>query len=131
LLADFELKGAGLLFPNAKTGRPEKHFLRIIERLAGLAQVQGTTAKLNRGDEEVKDNWIHRFRDTYITNRVGEAQDMRELHTVIAHIGHSNFETLRAYTALVDMKSQRTRDVANKIGQYGTKPGPQLVQKAG
>jgi integrase len=54
LLADFKLKEMGLLFPNAKTGRPEKHLLRVIERLAALGQVQPTTAKLNRRDEEVK-----------------------------------------------------------------------------
>ena len=127
LLAELRDKGPGLLFPN-NSGRPENHFLRMIKDLAGFAKVVPTTKKPER-DDEAKDNWVHRFRDYYITRRVAEAQGMQELHTVIAHIGHSNFDSLRAYAALVEMTSQRTRDIANRID--GIKPGLQLVKIAG
>ena len=133
LLSDLKDHEPGLLFPHPKTGGVQGHLLRMVKRLATLAGVTPTTAKPHRVDE-VKDNWCHRFRDTYITQRVAEARNMQDLLTVRDQIGHSNFETLAAYTALVGMQDKHTRDIANKTDKFGAKkrgvkkPRPYVVK---
>jgi integrase len=125
LLADLKRLPPGLLFSNPQTRRVNGHILRMIKKLADMAGVVATTAKLTHKGE-VRDNWCHRFRDFYVSARVAEAKNTQQLMTVIKQIGHSNLDTLRAYAETVNIKSQETRDLANKISGV-KKPGPRLV----
>jgi integrase len=95
LLAEYELRPPGLLFPAPRGGAAE-HYERIIEPIAKAAGVTPTTAKPHMN--AVKDDWCHRFRDLNITNRLhfckGNAADLIDLCT---EIGHDGTETLKKY----------------------------------
>ena len=104
LLADLKILKAtstnSLIFPAARGG-VEYHFLRIIQELAEKAGVTG--AKL------------HRFRDTFITDKI---QDGVDLNTVRVWIGHKNFDTLKLYAQALRNKDQRAREAANRQDRY-------------
>jgi integrase len=126
LLADLSARPPGLLFPNKNTGRPEGHILRIIERLAGLAGVTPTTKKPDRKDE-ARDNWVHRFRDTYGTDQVSTAKDIQDLRAVAKRMGHSDLSTIDLYAATLEMKDKRTRAAANASDRFSGALRPKLV----
>lgn len=90
----------GLVFP-APRGGVEKHYLRVIERLAKLAGVEGAGC--------------HRFRDSYITDQVQAGVD---LLTLRKWVGHQNLETLKLYSEALKAKDQRARDAANRQDKY-------------
>jgi integrase len=97
LLAEFKLRGPGLLFPAARGGAQE-HFLRIIENIAEKAGVTPTTEKpymVQAG--MVKNDWCHRFRDTHLTNQLHEAKSMADLLSLCKRVGHRGTETLNKY----------------------------------
>ena len=98
LLAELQVLGRkALLFPN-REGRVHQHFLRdIIEPLARRAGVAGTAEKphmIKAG--MVRNDWCHRFRDTFITNSLHETSTAK-LMEFCAMIGHANTETLGKY----------------------------------
>jgi hypothetical protein len=95
LLAEFELRPPGLLFRNANTERPEGHFLRIVKRIALAAGVTPSTAKKHL--DAVKDDWCHRFRDTFISNELYKCKNEGEKLLLCARVGHANTEMLNKY----------------------------------
>lgn len=102
LVRDLKLrrKVVGLVFP-APRGGVNCHFLRIMERLAEKAGVNGAG--------------LHRFRDTYITDQVRDGVD---LLTLRRWVGHENLETLKLYAESLKAKDQRARDAANRQDKY-------------
>lgn len=80
-----------LVFP-APRGGVEFHFLRILQDLGDKAGVTGVKC--------------HRFRDTYITDKVQEGVD---LLTLRKWVGHENLETLKLYSEALRAKDQRAR----------------------
>ena len=89
-----------LVFP-APRGGVEAHFLRILQDL---------------GDEPgVTNVKCHRFRDTYITDKVQENVD---LLTLRKWVGHTNLETLKLYAEVLRAKDQRARDAPNRQDRY-------------
>jgi len=113
LLADLrDHCSSGLLFPNPTTGRPQGHFLRIIQRIAARAAVQGAGC--------------HRFRDTFATEQVrARVLDLRDIAKIM---GHENLEMMKLYAAFIDLKSAQARRAANVSDRFGAKP--QLVKTA-
>lgn len=115
LLADLKehCPASGLLFPNATTGNPEGHFLRIIQGIATIAGVQ--------------DAGCHRFRDTYATEKVREkVLDLRE---IAKRMGHENLEMMKLYAAYVDLESEESRKAANTSDRFAalaSQPQPEL-----
>lgn len=97
LLAELKLRGTGLLFPSP-TGRVHQKFLRdVIEPLARKAGVVGTAEKphmIKAG--MVRNDWCHRFRDTFITNSLHETSTGK-LMEFCEMIGHADTNTLRKY----------------------------------
>lgn len=97
LLTEFKMRGPGLLFP-APQGRAQGHFLRIIEDIARRAGVQATTEKPYMvAAGMVKNDWCHRWRDTYLTNQLHEAKSMADLLSLCKRVGHRGTETLNKY----------------------------------
>jgi integrase len=89
-----------LVFP-APLGGVDRHFLRIVQYLAKKAGVRN--AKL------------HRFRDTFITDKVQEGVD---LLTLRVWVGHENLETLKLYAQALRNKDERARAAANAQDRY-------------
>lgn len=113
LLNDLKAReGRGLIFPNPNTGRPEGHFLRIIQDIAERAEVIGATC--------------HRWRDTFATTMVRSR--VLDLRDVARLMGHTDLSTIKLYAAFCDLESDQAREAANLGDQFA--PGPQLV-KAG
>ena len=108
LLADLRERGkTGLIFPNANTGRPEGHFLRIIKSIAEVAGVV--------------DAGCHRFRDTFATDQVrARVLDLRDIAKIM---GHENMEMMKLYAAFVDLESNQARSAANASDRFaGVRP---------
>jgi integrase len=104
----------GLLFPNETTGRPEGHFLRIIQDIAERAGVKGAGC--------------HRFRDTYATEQVrARVLDLRD---IARNMGHNDLETMKLYAAFCDRESQQWRKAAKVSDRFGD-AGPRLVKGKG
>lgn len=57
----------------------------------------------------------HRFRDTYITDKVQEHVD---LLTLRKWVGHTNLETLKLYAEALCAKDERARAAANRQDRY-------------
>jgi len=126
LIAKVREHGPGLLFP--KNGRRNTHLLRVIERLATLAKVTPTTAKKTTHRNAVKNDWCHRFRDTWLTDQVENARDVNDLRLICQQAGHSNLETLDVYAQGRKANDPRTRAAANRSNRYGvTRPGIKVV----
>jgi integrase len=87
---------AGLLFPNTH-GRVDQHMLRRIK-----------TAVKKSGVPRVK---LHRFRDTFITNKLRDGVDVR---TVQRWAGHEDVNVTMGYAAWLDGQSKAARDAANR-----------------
>lgn len=88
--------GKGLLFPN-EDGRVDGHLLRKLKKA-----VKGS------GVPKVK---LHRFRDTYITNKLRDGID---IVTVAKWAGHDDINVTRSYAAWLDSHSKAARDAANR-----------------
>jgi integrase len=89
-----------LVFPAARGG-VEFHFLRMFQELGAEA-----------GVSRVK---CHRFRDTFVTDKIQEGVD---LLTVRAWVGHENLDTLKLYAQALRNKDQRAREAANRQDRY-------------
>lgn len=111
LQASFQ--GNRLLFPSA-TGGIEKHFLRMFKELGKRAGVANMKCR--------------RFRDTYATEQVRRAKDMRELLTVAARLGHSDLETIKVYAKLVEDTSKAAQESAEHMDSFGD-PNEVLASK--
>jgi integrase len=86
----------GLLFPN-EDGNPDVHFLDKLKRNvknSGVAQVK-----------------LHRFRDTFITNKLRDGVDIR---TVQRWAGHDDINVTMSYAAWLDAQSEAARNAANR-----------------
>lgn len=99
-----------LVFP-APRGGVEFHFLRILQDLGDKAGVTGVKC--------------HRFRDTYITDKVQEGVD---LLTLRKWVGHENLETLKLYTARLSGRKTRGH-VMLRIGRTVTRSGLMLWRR--
>jgi integrase len=96
LLAELLALPKGLLFPN-EDGNPDVHFLDKLKREAK-----------NSGVSKVK---LHRFRDTFITNKLRDGVDIR---TVQRWAGHEDVNVTMGYAAWLDAQSEAARDAANR-----------------
>ena len=96
LLAELLALPKGLLFPN-EDGNPDVHFLDKLKR----------TVK-NSSVAHVK---LHRFRDTFITNKLRDGVDIR---TVQRWAGHDDINVTMSYAAWLDAQSKAARDSANR-----------------
>jgi integrase len=99
-----------LVFP-AKKGGVEGHFLRMFQELGKLAGVSSVKC--------------HRFRDTYITDKVREGVD---LPTIRKWEGHEDLETLALYAQALRHDDERARAAANSQERYTLRP--KLVKTA-
>jgi integrase len=114
-------RGPGLLFP--KNGHRNTKILRdIIEPLARKANVTPTTEKKDTHPEAVKNDWLHRFRDTWLTKRVARAKDVNALRAICKEAGHSNLETLDVYAAQRTANDPETRADADAMDTFGIEP---------
>jgi len=109
--------GNGLVFPNTK-GKPDKHLLRVIKRVAlraGLncGQCMGTheRKRVSCATHPVCHKWIiHTMRKTWATiqNLIGVDRT-----TIQEHLGHSSADTTKRYLASIDRRSPRRREQIN------------------
>jgi integrase len=97
LFAELKERGKGLLFPNDE-GKVDGHLLRKIKEEVG------------NGVRRVK---LHRWRDTYITNKLRDGID---IVTVATWAGHDDINVTRSYAAWLDSQSKAARDSANREG---------------
>jgi integrase len=102
----FELKerGKGLFFPNDQ-GKVDGHLLRKIKDEVGNCV------------QRVK---LHRWRDTYITNKLRDGID---IVTVATWAGHDDINVTRSYAAWLDSQSKAARDSANREDNRYRKTG--------
>ncbi len=98
--------GRGLLFPN-EDGKVDGHLLRKLQKA-----VKGS------GVPKVK---LHRFRDTYITNKLRDGID---IVTVAKWAGH-DINVTRSYAAWLDSQGKAARDAANREDTRYLKTGTQ------
>jgi integrase len=95
LFAELKEQGKGLLFPNDE-GKVNGHLLRKIKNEVGDC-VHGIK--------------LHRWRDTYITNKLRNGID---IVTVATWAGHDDINVTRSYAALLDSQGKAARDAANR-----------------
>ncbi len=107
LLAELLALPKGLLFPN-KRGKVDQHMLRRIKR-----------AVKKSGVPKVK---LHRFRDTFVTNKLRDGVDVR---TVQRWAGHEDVNVTMGYAAWLDGQSKAARDAANREDTRYRKTGTQ------
>jgi integrase len=86
----------GLLFPD-KHGRVDDHLLRTVQ-----------VGAKNSGVLKIK---LHKFRDTFITNKIRDGVDIR---TVQKWAGHEDVNETMRYSAWLDGQSKGARDAANR-----------------
>jgi len=96
LLAELLARPKGLLFPN-KHGKVEIHLLRRVQQAVKASGVQ-----------HVK---MHRFRDTFVTNKIVDGVDIR---TVQRYAGHTDVNITMTYSAWLDAQGNAARDAANR-----------------
>lgn len=106
LFAELKERGKGLLFPNDE-GKVDGHLLRKIKNEVGGC-VQGIK--------------LHRWRDTYITNKL---RDQIDIVTVATWAGHDDINVTRSYAAWLDSQSKAARDSANREDTRYRKTGTQ------
>jgi integrase len=107
----------GLIFPNSR-GKPDKHLLRIIKRVALRAGLNcgrcfGTynRKRVCCRTHPVCGKWkIHPLRKTWATYQHREGVDVR---TIQHDLGHSSLETTLRYLAAEDRRSERRRAQIN------------------
>jgi integrase len=98
---------AALLFPN-RDGNVNGHLLQKIQR-----------ATKRSGVAKVK---LHRFRDTFITNKLRDGVDVR---TIQRWAGHEDVNVTMGYAAWLDGQSKAARDAANREDIRYSKTGTQ------
>jgi site-specific recombinase XerD len=86
-----------LVFP-ALCGKVNRHLLRIIQRVAKRAGVEGA--------------YLHRCRDTWATNMLRNNVD---LLTLRVWIGHEGLEVLKLYAQALKAKDEAARKAANAV----------------
>ena len=97
LLAEYALRPEGLLHP-APEGGVDGHFGRRVEEIAKAAKIKATTEKPHMvAAGMVKDDWLHRFRDTHITNALHRCKNMSETMLMCKRVGHGDMSTLEKY----------------------------------
>jgi integrase len=106
LFAELKERGKGLLFPNDQ-GMVDGHLLRKIKDEVGDC-VPGIK--------------LHRWRDTYITNKL---RDQIDIVTVATWAGHDDINVTRSYAAWLDSQSKAARDSANREETRYLKTGTQ------
>jgi hypothetical protein len=107
LLAELPALPKGLLTPNRR-GKVDQHVLRRIKRAVKKSGVP--TVKL------------HRFRDTFIPNKLRDGVDVR---TVQRWAGHEDVNVTMGYAAWLDGQSKAAGDAANREGTHYRKTGTQ------
>jgi integrase len=107
LLAELLALPKGLLFPNRR-GKVDQHMLRRIKRAVKKSRVP-----------RVK---LHRFGDTFITNKLRDGIDVR---TVQRWAGHEDVSVTMGYAAWLDGQSKAARDAANREDTRYRKTGTQ------
>jgi len=103
--------GDFLVFPNKNTGRPEGHFLRMLQDLAFKAGLNCGHCESRNGKSckthAVCDRFgLHKFRKTFATRLHQAGIDAR---TVQLYLGHSDLKTTLAYLKGLDATSEATR----------------------
>ena len=106
LFAELKERGKGLFFPNDE-GNVDGHLLRKIKDEVGDC-VQGIK--------------LHRWRDTYITNKLRDGID---IVTAATWAGHDDINVTRSYVAWLDSQSKAARDSANREDARYRKTGTQ------
>jgi integrase/recombinase XerD len=106
LFAELKERGKGLLFPNDQ-GKVDGHLLRKIKDEVGDC-AQGVK--------------LHRWRDTYITNKL---RDQIDIVTVATWAGHDDINVTRSYAAWLDSQGKAARDAANREDIRYRKTGTQ------
>ncbi len=107
LLAELLALPKGLLFRNRRD-KVDQHLLRRIKRAVKKSEVP-----------RVK---LHRFRDTFITNKLRDGVDVR---TVQRWAGHEDVNVTMGYAAWLDGQSKAARDAANREDTRYCKTGTQ------
>ena len=106
LFSELKERGKGLLFPNDQ-GKVDGHLLRKIKDEVGNCV------------QRIK---LHRWRDTYITNKLRDGID---IVTVATWAGHDDINVTRSYAAWLDSQSTAARDCANREETRYLKTGTQ------
>jgi integrase len=82
--------GTNLIFPT-KSGRPDRHLLRVVQRIAERAGFEAD---------------LHTFRRTYATMLANEMKNVRVIQYLL---GHKDLKTTLLYLGLADLNSAETR----------------------
>jgi len=103
-----------LVFPGP-TGKPNGHFLRILQNLALRAGLNCGECVNKRGrscaTHPVCGEWgLHKFRKTYA---IMHCEAGVSPPTIQRWLGHSDLSTTLRYLAVADMRSERTRNLVN------------------
>jgi integrase/recombinase XerD len=109
--------GNGLIFPNTK-GKPDKHLLRVIKRVALRAGLNCGKCigiyerkRVSCSTHPVCRKWIlHTLRKTWATFQARSGADVR---TIQADAGHSSLETTLNYLAAEERRSAARRAQIN------------------
>jgi integrase len=95
-------KPGELIFPNG-SGRPNQHLIRIVQRVAKRAKIQGRIG-------------LHKFRKTFgtiVANRMG-------LEQARVWLGHDDVATTQAYLASDELTSEQSRKaVGSMFADFG------------
>ena len=93
----YEAKPADLIFPNS-AGKPNQHLIRIVQRVAKKAKVEGRIG-------------LHKFRKTFGTI---VAKEMG-LEQARIWLGHDDVATTQAYLASDEMTTEQSRKATNSM----------------
>jgi integrase len=89
-------KSSSLIFPNAK-GRPNNHLIRVVQRLAEEARIQGRIG-------------LHKFRKTFATMVANE----EGIEAARVLLGHEDIATTQRYLAAEEATPEQDRKTVNK-----------------
>jgi integrase len=120
--------GSGLVFANTK-GKPDKHLLRIVKRVAlraklncGQCTATHERKRVSCATHAVCRRWIvHTLRKTWATF---QARIGTPLPTIRQDLGHSSVETTMRYLAADDRSSERRRRQINAADALVRSPQP-------
>jgi integrase len=92
----YQAKSNGLIFPNAK-GKPNNHLIRVIQRLAKEAGVEGRIG-------------LHKFRKTFATMVANE----EGIEAARVLLGHEDIVTTQRYLAADEIAPEQDRKIVKK-----------------
>jgi integrase/recombinase XerD len=92
----YEAKSNGLIFPNVK-GKPNNHLIRVIQRLAKKAGVEGRIG-------------LHKFRKTFATMVATE----EGIEAARVLLGHEDIVTTQRYLAADEIAPEQDRKIVKK-----------------